>query len=578
MQTFALACLPTLLSGFNLSFAFPHEHSEPVCAASTELPVCQHDANVAFGNEMAKVIKETLDGEHSYRIKTIVIDAGHGGKDPGCLGSHSREKHIALAIALNLGQQIETTFPDVRVIYTRKTDEFIPLHERARIANKNNADVFISIHCNYIRKSSATHGSETYVLGLHRAEDNLDVAKRENAAILLEENYQQNYGDFDPNSNEGHIILSMYQNAYLDQSIFLAERIESRIASSAQRRSRGVKQAGFLVLRETAMPSVLVEAGFLSHSQEEAYLNDPLGQQQMAQAIFEAFQDYKNAVESPGYSSSFQYNKPQQDVEVPVAAPVAATTPAIVWDTPTPNNTPALEKPAPSQPQEARVQKVNNYQLEPVAGEDVAMQNIRSLETETRSKEQTTIPVYIPAPENMPAETINTSPRKQQPSADFTADPFDNTAAATAKNKTVKEPAVVNDKSVSNNTLNTSTPAATVPQPKSPPVTTPNPPTNNTPPQPTINPQTIQFRVQLAASPTLLNTSGSKWQNLPYLIQVIQEENLYKYQVSKLASFADASTAKEQLAKAGFTDAFIVAYDGKKRIGVPEALQALGGK
>ena len=192
---------------------------------------------------------------------------------------------------------IETYYPDVEVIYTRKTDVFIPLNKRAEIANKNNADVFISVHCNFIPNANHVHGSETYVLGLHRAEDNLAVAKRENAAIFYEKNYKENYDGYDPNSPEGHIILSMFQNAYLEQSISLANKIENNIKNDAGRKSRGVKQAGFLVLRKTTMPSVLVESGYLSNKTEDEYLSKDRGQKQIAKAIFNAFVEYKSEVE-----------------------------------------------------------------------------------------------------------------------------------------------------------------------------------------------------------------------------------------------------------------------------------------
>ena len=224
-------------------------------------------------------------------IKTIVLDAGHGGHDPGCSGKHSREKEITLGMVKKLGRLLEEKYPDLNIIYTRTTDVFVPLHERATIANRNNADVFISIHCNYVKRA-AVEGTETYVMGLHRAEENLNVAKRENSAILLEEDYGENYEGYDPNSPEGHIILSMYQNAFLEQSIQLAHYIEDEFVKTAKRSSRGVKQAGFLVLRRTSMPSVLIESGFLSNQQEESYLLSDKGQEQMASCIQRAFGRY----------------------------------------------------------------------------------------------------------------------------------------------------------------------------------------------------------------------------------------------------------------------------------------------
>ncbi|MBK9106445.1 MAG: N-acetylmuramoyl-L-alanine amidase [Saprospiraceae bacterium] len=242
-------------------------------------------------------ISISLQAQVPYKIHKVVIDAGHGGKDPGCNGHSSREKEVALSIALDLGKKIKATYPDIQVIYTRETDVFIPLNERAAIANRNKADLFISIHCNYISVRNRATGSETYVLGLHRAEDNLDVAKRENASILLEDDYEKTYDGFDPYSAEGHIILSMFQNAHLEQSILFATHVENALKKLGKLPSRGVKQAGFLVLRETTMPSVLIETGFLSADADENYLMKKENQQEMASTILKAFINYKKDVE-----------------------------------------------------------------------------------------------------------------------------------------------------------------------------------------------------------------------------------------------------------------------------------------
>jgi N-acetylmuramoyl-L-alanine amidase len=253
----------------------------------------------AFLNIDNNVSATTSISPGEYRIRSIVIDAGHGGKDPGCHGPKSKEKDIALSIATELGALINSQFPEIQVIFTRDKDIFIPLHERAAIANRNQADLFISIHCNYVAKRNRAEGSETYVMGLHRAKDNLDVAKRENAAILMEDDYEAHYDGYDPESPEGHIILSMYQNAFLEQSILFAQQIEEEFVRQAKRKSRGVKQAGFLVLRETTMPSVLIETGFLSHDQEERFLLKKENQKRMAASILTAFKKYKNTVETP---------------------------------------------------------------------------------------------------------------------------------------------------------------------------------------------------------------------------------------------------------------------------------------
>ncbi len=243
------------------------------------------------------------------KVKTVVIDAGHGGKDPGCHGSFAHEKDICLAIALKLGKFIEDHYEDVKVVYTRKTDVFLELHTRAKIANDNKADLFICIHVNAGGNGSA-YGAETYVMGLHKSEANLAVAKRENASILYEDNYQKEYEGFDLNSDEGNIIFSLYQNKYLEQSISFASKVQHYFKTYAGRHDRGVRQAGFLVLVRTAMPSVLIETGFATHADEEKFLADEVGQGIMASAIFQAFVDYKKEVEGEQYEGMKKEFKP----------------------------------------------------------------------------------------------------------------------------------------------------------------------------------------------------------------------------------------------------------------------------
>lgn len=231
------------------------------------------------------------------KVKTVVIDAGHGGKDPGCHGAGNNESKIALKIVLELGKKIKADYPDVRVIYTRSKDVFVDLHERSAIANRNKADLFISVHCN-ANRSTKLAGTETYTMGLHKTSSNLDVAKRENSVILQEANYEKNYNGFNPNSPLGHIMMANYQSAFMMNSLKLAQKIEKQFRQNSERHSYGVKQAGFLVLWETAMPSVLVEAGFLTNRNEEDYLASKSGQNEVAEAIFKAFKSYKEEIEN----------------------------------------------------------------------------------------------------------------------------------------------------------------------------------------------------------------------------------------------------------------------------------------
>ena len=232
----------------------------------------------------------------AYKIRKVVIDAGHGGKDSGTIGRFTKEKDITLSIALKLGKIIEENIKDVEVIYTRKKDIFIPLNKRAEIANKAKADLFISIHCNGGAKHTVK-GTETYVMGVHSSDENLEVAKRENSAILLENNYKSKYEGYNPKSLESHILFSMFVNSYMDNSLNFAQKIETQFHKRVGRKTRGVKQAGFVVLWRTTMPSVLVEVGFLSNKDEERYLNDALGKTYIASGIFRAFKEYKKEIE-----------------------------------------------------------------------------------------------------------------------------------------------------------------------------------------------------------------------------------------------------------------------------------------
>ena len=245
-------------------------------------------------------VKGTISDDNNnkeYRIKKVVIDAGHGGHDSGCESRHYMEKTNTLAIALKLGQKMKDNFPNIEIIYTRDKDEFIDLYKRAEIANRAKADLFISIHCNS-SDGGQPLGTETYVLGNHKMGENLNVAKRENASILLENNYEKTYDGFDPNSNEAYIMFSLFQNAYIDKSILFAKHVDESLKNNAGRRSYGVKQAGFIVLHQSTMPSVLIETGFLNHPTEGVFISSEGGQEAIAESIYLAFKKYKKAVET----------------------------------------------------------------------------------------------------------------------------------------------------------------------------------------------------------------------------------------------------------------------------------------
>lgn len=286
-----------------------------------------------------------LSKDDPKKIKTIVIDAGHGGKDPGCNGVTHKEKDVALAVALKLGKLIEDNLKDVKVIYTRKTDVFVELEDRAQIANENNADLFISIHCNAAGKpvmikdkktgkmrpktfknskgktivvetiNPEPFGSETYVMGLKNEEGKMKVAQRENSAMLLEDNYEKKYNGFDPNSEESYIIMSNYTSSYVIQSASLALKIQEQYFTKAGRVDKGVHRQSIWVLWRTSMPSVLTEIGYLTNPEEEKFLGSSKGQEHLAACLFRAFRKYKDEQEGikKTYNDDLENQKPLEN-------------------------------------------------------------------------------------------------------------------------------------------------------------------------------------------------------------------------------------------------------------------------
>ena len=259
---------------------------------------------------------------------TLVIDAGHGGKDPGCMTKTAKEKTINLNVALTFGRYVEDNCKDVRVIYTRKTDVFIPLHERAAIANRNKADVFISIHTNAVG-SKAINGLETYTMGMRRSDEKLSAAMRENEVVTYEDNYRQHYSGFDPRVPESYIIFEMINDANMLESVELAKSIQKHACKTSGRLNKGVKQDAFLVLRETSMPACLVELGYITNAGDEAYLTSKKGVDALGRGIYMAFVEYKakrtgTVVPPPPPSKPVADEKPAT-AEKPVADEKPAT-------------------------------------------------------------------------------------------------------------------------------------------------------------------------------------------------------------------------------------------------------------
>ncbi len=268
---------------------------------------------------------------------TVVIDAGHGGQDPGAVGNIVQEKKLNLDVSLLLGKMIETECPDVKVCYTRKTDVFLTLQERANFVNKNNADLFICIHTNASESRDAV-GAETFVLGIDKMASNLNVAMRENAVMLLEENYETTYQGFDPNSIDSYIMFELMQDQYIDRSLQFATLVQQQFVSGLKRADRGVRQAGFWVLHKSACPSVLIEMGFISNRDEEIYLASKDGKEQITTAIFNAFVAYKNAMDKKAGKTPTAQPKemkraesaPQTENPDSMTAPVESAQPEVV--------------------------------------------------------------------------------------------------------------------------------------------------------------------------------------------------------------------------------------------------------
>ncbi len=262
---------------------------------------------------MALLLSVAVWAEKPY---TVVLDAGHGGKDPGAVGKFSKEKDLNLTLVLKMGELIAERYPDVKVVYTRSTDVFIPLQTRADIANKADADLFISIHTNSA-ESKAPSGVETFILGTDRMEANLDVAMRENAVMKLESDYKTTYQGFDPNSIDSYIMFELMQNSYMDQSLRFAEQVQQRFVGHLNRSDRGVRQAAFWVLLKTACPSILFEMGFISNPEEERYLNQPASMAQMANALVNAFGAYthKQAVRKEASEKNSEVRIQSSDIQ-----------------------------------------------------------------------------------------------------------------------------------------------------------------------------------------------------------------------------------------------------------------------
>ncbi|MCQ2296953.1 MAG: N-acetylmuramoyl-L-alanine amidase [Bacteroidales bacterium] len=415
------------------------------------------------------------------QVKTVVIDAGHGGAKPGAIGHQSKEKNLTLSMALKLGKVIEDNYPDVKIIYTRTTDADITLAERARIANRAKADLFLSIHCNSWANSTPT-GVETYVMGLSQSKANMEVAKKENADILLEKDYKDNseYQGFDPNSPESYVMFAMYQNAYLDKSLDFAGYIQEQYKSAIKTINRGVKQAEIFVLYKTAMPAVLTEVGFISNPEEERYMMSDEGQATIVASIFKAFVKYKSTTEGVKAPTNLKidlkgYNSGKKEVKKEEPKPVKPAEPA--------------EAPKEAAPEIPSAMVVSTAQtgVEP--------------------------PLPIAEPE-LPKSVTEPLPPASEEDEFQSATPQKETAAASSNG--------------------------------------------------------VVYKVQFLSSDKKLKEGSREFKGLKDYEYYIQN-GAYRYTTGSFRNVRDASTYQKEIRALGFSDAFVVAFIGDRRITLQQA-------
>ena len=507
---------------------------------------------------------------------TLVIDPGHGGHDAGAIGKFSKEKDINLRTALAFGKYVERNCSDVKVIYTRKNDVFVKLDERAEIANRAKADLFISIHTNSLPGKKISRGLETYTLGMHRAADNLDVAKRENSVILVEKDYKKHYEGFDPNSSESYIIFEFLQDNNMAKSVYLAKLVQSNVCSTANRPNKGVKQAGFLVLRKTSMPSCLIVLGYISTSDEERFLNNETHVDEMARGIYQAFIKYKNHYGSGSSSSTkapSQAEEPwQQEPELeirevvnmkPQPAPSELEISQLQVALPTPNE-PQRQNPRPN-PSQAQAQNQNqplrpsqsqaqsqNQALKPNQSQ-VQSQNPQARKEPELPKAQTLPQQIQPKPAEQPkAQTlpqqIQPKPAQQpqvkplpqeQPQVSVQKPKVEPTPASKAEPKPIAK----------------AEPAQQVPATK--PRTATKPTTNNAPVGAPV------FKIQIFISEKVLDPSDSRLKGEEP--NYYKEGRVFKYTLGASTDYEEIVQLRKDIA-GKFPGCFIVAFKNGEKV------------
>lgn len=480
----------------------------------------------------------------------VVIDPGHGGHDPGAIGSTTREKVINLSIALEVGRLIEKNCSDVKVIYTRKKDEFVPLDERANIANKNKADLFISIHTNSLPSGKIARGAETYTLGMAKAEANLEVAKKENNVILVEDNYREKYEGFNPSSSESYIMFEYMQDKYMEQSVEFARLIQNKFVSTANRADRGVHQAGFLVLRCTSMPSVLIELGYISTPDEEQYLTSDEGISNMSKSIYEAFLNYRHNNDGRIKTATISSNDDAIVGSVPTVTATASepsVTPAAAPAAPAvvaaPVNPNAPGAPAPAAP------------AAPVVVEEPAPAAPAVVAAPEPSVAPAPAAPAAPAPAKPAAPAVVEEPAPAAPATPAPAAPAPAKPAAPAPAKPATPAA----------------PAAT-PTPAAKPAAAAPAATPAKPAAPAAKPAATGskpvFKVQLGAVSAPISNADTKFGLTG--VSYYKEGGMYKYTYGETSNFDEIQKLRTE-ANAKVPGAFIIAFHNGKKIPVAEA-------
>lgn len=472
------------------------------------------------------------------KVSTIVIDPGHGGKDAGAVGKNCYEKDIALKVALKFGELINQNFPDVKVIYTRKDDRFVELRQRGRIANQNHADLFVSIHCNSTEGKEAK-GVETWIMGNHKNDANLKVAQLENSAILQEQNHEANYDNFDPNSPDAYIIFSLYQNAFMDQSLGFAAKLQEQYGQRVPSPNRGIKQAGFLVLWSCALPSVLTEIGFISNPTEEKFLNSEDGQLKIATSLFNAFKEYKYQVE--GFNNQAEVKKPAAaEPAKPAAAPAK---PAVE---------PAKPVTEPTKPVADSTKPVATPEKPAIEPAKPATEPVKPAAADTTRP--TAKPTDIPSAASVLNDTAHTQTVAESPAPEPPSAPKPDTAQP--------QPA----------------------EPAAPVIETPAPDTVQTEaviesPAPDLEPAPaprLVFKIQFASSSTDKPLDAPEFKNLNLPVLSKYEDNgLFKYCCGEAETPEAAQQILRQVQEAGFKDAFMVVFSNGQRISTQEAYRIL---